>query len=165
MRRDCRLCRLQDAQASSTVGTGVAGGGLMRLAIVVLVLLMVHAVQAAAAPSARIVRCEQAGEVIYQDSPCAPDATAQDWQPPAGQRLVRRAAHRRGRAPGRARADVRIRAGSAVQRPIGVLIPLHEDPKGCARAKRRQAQLRQAQPHPTLLQQRRWDDALRAACR
>lgn len=137
----------------------------MRLAVVVWVVLMVQAAQAAAAPSGRIVRCEQAGEVIYQDTPCARGAASHAWRPPVGERVVRRPAHRRGRAPARTRPAARTRARRAVQRPLAVLIPLHEDPKGCARAKRRQAQLRQAQPHPTLLQQRRWDDAVRAACR
>lgn len=115
-----------------------------------------------------ITRCEQGGVVSYQDVPCVQGAMTGTWRPPPGQ-AVRRAPARRAGTGARGRARARESgvgtARKRVRAPAMVMIPLLEDPVGCARARREQARLRARQPHADLLQQRRWEDARREACR
>ena len=139
----------------------------MRVAIVLSGVLLVVAATDAAGHAARVVRCQLAGEVIYQDAPCTAEADAQAWRPPPGQARAQPQPRRRTGLPVRAqpRAMPPYRRRPAVRRPIGVLIPLQQDPQGCERAKRQHARLRVRQPQAPLLVQRQWNDALREACR
>lgn len=114
----------------------------------VLALLLALPVQA----QTNVYKCIDGPHAVYQQTPCQGQAEWK-WHVPAETSLARPA---RPAAPTAARPHKR-RSGAAQ----AVHIPLERDPVGCSRARQRQADAVQAD----YLQQRRLQDAVRAACR
>ena len=116
------------------------------------------------ASAVEVHRCGSGGAGRYQDVPCAAGERAVRWRAGAPGVIAPVPRSPRGAIP--SAPQTVPRKGRRGARGHAALIPLERDPAACDRAQRaRDTALQRMARRETYIEQRRWEDRLRDACR